>query len=80
MGKDLAVLFELIQNSTTKKEKSTNEYLGEIDIRMTFKLLVIQLKEGVKMSNSIREQHFMIKDQDYSEQNDEYLNQLKRYL
>ena len=47
---------------------------------MTFKLLVIQLKEGVKMSNSIREQHFMIKDQDYSEQNDEYLNQLKRYL
>jgi len=80
LGKDLKSLFELLQHSTTKKEKSINEYLGEIDIRMTFKLLIIQLKEGVKMSNSIREQHYMIKDQDYSEQNDEYLNQLKRYL
>lgn len=45
-----------------------------------FKLLIIQLKEGFKISNSIREQHFMIMDQDYSEQNDEYINQLKRYI
>lgn len=80
LGKDLKSLFELLQHSTTKKEKSINEYLGEIDIRMTFKLLIIQLKEGVEISNSIREQHYMIKDKDYSEQNDEYLNQLKRYL
>lgn len=80
IGKDLASLFELITHSRTNKEKDINEYLKEFNIRKTFKLLAFQFKEGHTISNSIREQHFIIKDQDYSEQKDEYLNQLKRYL
>ncbi len=80
LGKDLATLFQLLQHNITRKEQSVNDYLNEIDIRMTFKLLVFQLKEGFTTSNLIREQHFMIKDKDYDEANDDYLNSLKQFI